>query len=266
MQTRSYDTVSEATNDLAKRGYTFDFSIATGEDCIVCNKHEINLSPEEFQIDEIYRFEGQSNPDDESIVFAISSDKFKIKGVVVNAFGMYAETMTASLIEKLSLKMKPTTTPIKRSKALVQFSREHHFGLLLAWKIRKGLKENIEPNRISSYTLFFYESELAAHFEEEEKDLFVKLPDDDPLRKQAFEEHEHIYDLVNGLRNDGLNTTLLKEFADAIDNHIRFEERILFNHLQKHISEEDLAKLEESHSKRKGDFDEKWNDHFYIKK
>ena len=162
--------------------------------------------------------------------------------------------------------MNDSKTPIKRSEALIQFSREHHFGLLLVWKIREGLKKNIEPMRISNYTIFFFENELTEHFKEEEKDLFVKLPVDDPLRKQAFEEHEHIYKLVAGLQKGPVNTILLTEFADALDSHIRFEERTLFNHLQQHLSAEELQYLEDSHSKREGDVDDKWDDHFWINK
>ncbi len=162
--------------------------------------------------------------------------------------------------------MNGSTSPIKRSQALIQFSREHHFGLLLVWKIRQGLKNNIEPGRISSYSIFLFENELTQHFNEEEKDLFVKLPVDDPLRRQAFKEHEHIYELVAELRKDLINTMLLTKFADALDSHIRFEERTLFNHLQQHLSADELKKLEESHSKREGNFDDKWDDHFWINK
>lgn len=162
--------------------------------------------------------------------------------------------------------MKDATTPINRSQALVQFSREHHFGLLLVWKIRQGLKNNFEPGRISSYLLFFFENELTGHFNEEEKDLFVKLPADDLLRQQAFAEHEKIYSLIGSIQEDNKNINLLKEFADTLESHIRFEERTLFNHLQQHLSEEDLRKLEESHSKREGDVDDKWDDHFWVNK
>jgi hypothetical protein len=101
---KSYNTVTEAMADLAKRGYTHNFSIADGEDCIVCHAHEVKLSPNDFVIDEVYRFEGQTDPGDEMIVFAVASDKFKIKGIIVNAFGMYSDSISASLIEKLSIK------------------------------------------------------------------------------------------------------------------------------------------------------------------
>ncbi|HQW83091.1 MAG TPA: hemerythrin domain-containing protein [Ferruginibacter sp.] len=161
--------------------------------------------------------------------------------------------------------MKDSTAPIKRSPALIQFSREHHYGLLLVWKIRQGLKKDISPDRINAYTLFFFEKELTEHFKEEEKDLFVKLPVEDKLRIRAFEEHAHIYSLVSQLRENTTNSNLLKEFADALDDHIRFEERILFNHIQKLLPEAELKRLEQSHSKRDGDIDDRWNDHFWEK-
>lgn len=41
--------------------------------------------------------------------------------------------------------------PIKRHTALKPLSREHHHGLLLSWKIREGLKRNIEIPRIKKY-------------------------------------------------------------------------------------------------------------------
>ena len=46
--------------------------------------------------------------------------------------------------------------PIKRHQAIVSFSKDHHFGLLLVWKIRQGLKKSIDPVRISNYVLFFF--------------------------------------------------------------------------------------------------------------
>lgn len=159
--------------------------------------------------------------------------------------------------------MKDSTSPIKRSPALIQFSREHHFGLLLGWKIRHGIKKNISTEKINAYTIFFFENELAKHFKEEEKDLFVKLPVDDNLRKQAFDEHAYIYRLADELRENKTDKNLLLKFADVLDSHIRFEERTLFNHIQQLLSNEALKQLEDSHSKRKSDVDDKWDDHFW---
>ncbi len=101
MDTKSYDTVSEAITDLQKLGYTIDFTIMSDKECIVCHKTSTELSPEDFKIDNFYRFEGESDPGDEMIVYAISSSKYNMKGIVVNAFGLYADSSTWAIVKKL---------------------------------------------------------------------------------------------------------------------------------------------------------------------
>ena len=98
---KSYDTVTDAMEDLKKRGYTANFSSDENKQCLICNSPVVELSPDAFEIDEIYRFEGITDPGDEMIVMAISSEKFNIKGMVVNAFGMYADTLKAKITQKL---------------------------------------------------------------------------------------------------------------------------------------------------------------------
>ncbi len=97
----SYGTLSETINGLKKEGYTLDFNVS--QKCLVCNEINEQLSPEEFKIDKVYRFEGASNPDDQSILYAISSLKFNVKGVLVNGYGISADVETDELIEKLQI-------------------------------------------------------------------------------------------------------------------------------------------------------------------
>ncbi len=52
-------------------------------------------------IDEVHRFEGDTDPADEAIVYAISSTKHTIKGVLVNAYGMYSDSFSNELMAKL---------------------------------------------------------------------------------------------------------------------------------------------------------------------
>ncbi|MES2781137.1 MAG: phosphoribosylpyrophosphate synthetase [Bacteroidota bacterium] len=101
-----YETVSEAINDLAKRGYTTDFEVLTEQECLRCNTTSKQLSPDEFEIDETYRFEGSTDPGDEMIVFAISSKLHNMKGIVVNAYGMYADTDTSRIVQRLKNHLK----------------------------------------------------------------------------------------------------------------------------------------------------------------
>ena len=160
--------------------------------------------------------------------------------------------------------METSTGPIKRHEAIVQFSREHHFGLLLIWKIRQGLKKGIELKRIADYVLFFFDEDLKDHFAEEERLLFTKLEDTDVLKLQALKEHEEINSLIDGFRINDADTGQLNIFADTLDSHIRFEERVLFNHLQKKLSDEELLILAKEHPEKKVDADAKWNDHFWL--
>ncbi|CAN5275384.1 hypothetical protein BH09BAC2_BH09BAC2_02110 [soil metagenome] len=94
-----YGTLSETINGLKKDGYTTDFNILRGT--LVCQDANLILSPEDFKIDKTYRFEGETNPDDQSILYAISSEKFNIKGVLVNGYGISSDDVSNTLIEKL---------------------------------------------------------------------------------------------------------------------------------------------------------------------
>jgi hypothetical protein len=100
-QQPSFDTVTEALLWLNNQGFTKDFNIA--EDCILFNNGKQSLSPEEFNIDYYFRFEGDTDPGDEDIVYGISSVKNDIKGVLMSAFGMYADSMSVEMIRKLAV-------------------------------------------------------------------------------------------------------------------------------------------------------------------
>ncbi|WP_025761234.1 hypothetical protein [Dyadobacter tibetensis] len=96
----SYGTLSETINGLKAEGYTIDFNVR--EDCLVCDITQVSLSPEEFEIDKVYRFEGESNPDDQAILYAISSEPLGVKGTLVNGYGLSADEMADRLVEKLN--------------------------------------------------------------------------------------------------------------------------------------------------------------------
>ena len=153
--------------------------------------------------------------------------------------------------------------PIKRHQAIVSFSKDHHFGLLLVWKIRQGLNNAVSAERISNYVLFFFNEDLRKHFSEEEQLLFNRLPAGDPLRRQAEEEHRSVYKLVTAIEKNKDDKALLKQLADQLEKHIRFEERELFNHIQNNIEPVDLEKIAERFSNPGKEIDEKWEDAFW---
>lgn len=94
----TYDTLSEALNDLQKRGFTHDFNLTYTQ--IESKTTKEVYSPEVFEVVEVYRFEGMSSADDNSVVYAIETSQ-GIKGVLVDAYGMYSDSLSPEMIQKL---------------------------------------------------------------------------------------------------------------------------------------------------------------------
>ncbi|MFH6968851.1 phosphoribosylpyrophosphate synthetase [Flavobacterium johnsoniae] len=96
---KNYGNLIDAIADLRKRGYTEDFEIQSGT--LNCAASDLQLHPEHFNVDESYRFEGETNPDDSSVIYAIASNNGE-KGILIDAYGVYAENMTPQLAKKLT--------------------------------------------------------------------------------------------------------------------------------------------------------------------
>ncbi len=95
-----YDTLTSAINSLRLQGYTEDFNLQTGH--LDCRQGELQVHPDEFEIDKLFRFYGPSDPDDESILYAISSSRYSLKGILVDGFGTSSDSLTQDMIEKLA--------------------------------------------------------------------------------------------------------------------------------------------------------------------
>jgi len=94
----NYQSVVDALNGLKEQGYDNDF--ATEPVCLYCSDLDLRLDPEEFHVDGVYRFEGDSNPDDSAVVYAISSAD-GVKGTLVDSYGPYAEHLSFEMAQKL---------------------------------------------------------------------------------------------------------------------------------------------------------------------
>ncbi len=154
--------------------------------------------------------------------------------------------------------------PLKRHPGLMELSRDHHHGLLLCWKIEEGLKRGTEPELIKRYVDFFVENHLQPHFREEEEFIFPLLSQDHPLIKKALAQHELLRQLF------AKNTDLVENLgiiAGALDAHIRFEERELFEEIQRNTPEEQLTALTTKLKTIEEKEDpEKWADVFWVTK
>ncbi len=98
--------LTEILEKLKNEGYTTDFNLR--DNCIICHEHgnALELHPEDFVVDRYFRFEGNSDPDDQAIVYAISSPKHNIKGVLVNGYGIYSDERNDRIIAALDQKSK----------------------------------------------------------------------------------------------------------------------------------------------------------------
>ncbi|MFT3822946.1 MAG: hypothetical protein QM731_03465 [Chitinophagaceae bacterium] len=91
-----YETVSQALEELRRKGYVTDLNNEP--------EHITGLPDEEtskdFKIVDIYRYEGESDPGDEAIVYAIEFAS-GVKGVLVTGDGLSSETADNAILKKL---------------------------------------------------------------------------------------------------------------------------------------------------------------------
>jgi hypothetical protein len=93
-------TVSEVLSKLKNEGYTVDFNLE--DNCLVCHENTLQVHPDEFVVDRHFRFEGASDPGDEAVVYAISSEKHHIKGTLTNGYGIYSNKLVDEMIKALN--------------------------------------------------------------------------------------------------------------------------------------------------------------------
>ncbi|GAA4732931.1 hemerythrin domain-containing protein [Flavisolibacter ginsenosidimutans] len=159
--------------------------------------------------------------------------------------------------------MNEEKKPIKRSKELTPLSKEHHEGLLFGWKIKQGLKNGTDHALIARYIQWFWDNDLQMHFRKEEAILAPHLSGGNEWVQRMFADHAAIKVLVEQCAKTIDENSFIK-LADAVHDHIRFEERILFPYAEKEIPAETLAAMFEELNK----IDKKatWEDEFWMRK
>lgn len=89
--------VNEDILQLEKQGYSEN--LIPRFDHLECDSGSIKLYPDEFAVDEIIRFENSSDPDDQSIVYAISSAKGGVKGIYTESYGAYHDELSDEMLQ-----------------------------------------------------------------------------------------------------------------------------------------------------------------------
>lgn len=117
---------------------------------------------------------------------------------------------------------------MKRHPALHPLSRDHHDVLVHARRLR-GLDARIDPFQARSRFLAYFQSVLGAHFDEEELLLAPRIADA-ALRQRLFDEHADLRQSVQALTHAAASDTV--ELGQKVREHVRFEEDLLFPHLE----------------------------------
>ena len=87
-------------NELTKDGFTQDFNVVDGRLLTIGNDSNKSYAPDEVTIVDFYRFEGESNPDDMSILYAIEAND-GVRGTISSAYGVYADTDTDDFLKQV---------------------------------------------------------------------------------------------------------------------------------------------------------------------
>ena len=142
---------------------------------------------------------------------------------------------------------------MKRHKSLIFISYDHYHGLQLAQLIKKNapklknLPDDLEGKK--NYTINFYENDLLHHFYLEENIIFSAVKGRnkkiDRLFDEIIDEHKEIEKTVESLKDNINLEEKLDKLGTQLQEHIRKEERVLFEKIQKELSEEEMQKLEE---------------------
>jgi hypothetical protein len=101
-QVKTYKTMAEAVEDLKRRGFTANFEWLDNAFRAVNGR---TFTPEELTIVEHHRFEGESDPDDQSVVYAIEAND-GTRGVVADAYGLYANPGLGVFLKKVRMREK----------------------------------------------------------------------------------------------------------------------------------------------------------------
>lgn len=104
---KDYGTLSQAINKLKlEEGYEYDFNLLDEHIEIKAVKETYHIH--DFNVDKVLRFEGMSNPDDNAILYAITTENGK-KGVLVDGYGISSGQVSKAMLDKLNLKAhRPT--------------------------------------------------------------------------------------------------------------------------------------------------------------
>lgn len=91
-------SLSNCLNRMVREGYTEDFTIT--EQGLESLQHHLHYTPDKIQVVNFYRFEGESDPGDNAILYIIETSD-GTKGTLVDAYGTYNDTKLTRFMKEV---------------------------------------------------------------------------------------------------------------------------------------------------------------------
>ncbi|MGZ8536649.1 MAG: hypothetical protein ACXWV9_00235 [Flavisolibacter sp.] len=90
-------------NRIISDGYTEDFKV-TESGIEALNEH-VNYNPDQIEVVNFFRFEGESDPDDNSILYVLETNDGK-KGTLIDAYGVYNDPLVSGFMQNVEVHKK----------------------------------------------------------------------------------------------------------------------------------------------------------------
>jgi len=147
----------------------------------------------------------------------------------------------------------------ERNAALKPISRDHGVLLVLVQRLRKAASETVQDRIALEREIRSKFARLVVDYLKDETSSLASLEFSPMVRKEIESDHANITKEVNNfgkLAKSSLTSDRFVALADLIENHVRWDERIVFPYLQQEASQSDLvhladrtSKLERSHAR-----------------
>jgi hemerythrin superfamily protein len=134
-----------------------------------------------------------------------------------------------------------------RDKNLISFSHQHQHALALCVRIERALQHSeVDMLEWEEEIVRMFDTELELHFESEERYVFPSVARFDEMRELLERlNSDHTRLRVQGMeaRQHQLDREGLERFARVLSDHVRAEERLLFEQMQQKLSPTELERI-----------------------
>jgi hemerythrin-like domain-containing protein len=136
--------------------------------------------------------------------------------------------------------------PMKRDVSLQPLSRQHHDALMACLMIEKGVKKRTDLKVLQDFTRQVWEKDINRHFILEEDYLVPSLRQKkfpEYIIQSLLRDHELLRVLSQRILNGGASYQGFLAFSTLLEQHVRFEERLVFEKAQELIPEQELRNV-----------------------